>query len=141
MKYYILEPEVAGSLGKGTVMNRDVHPPDVKKLDYEFDGWLGDVLLESFPCFIATIDAVTKLQRLPVTGVQFDDVRISKSVQFQDMYPNQVLPKFKWLKVLGRPGLEDFGLGRDFRLVVSDRVLNALKPLGLSNAVIQNFEF
>ncbi len=121
-------------------MNRDVHPPEVKKLDYEFDGWLGDVLLESFPCFIATIDAATKLQGLPVTGVQFDDVRISKSVQFQDMYPNQSLPKFKWLKVLGRPGLEDFGLGRDFRLVVSDRVLNALKPLGLSNAVIQNFE-
>ncbi len=140
MKYYILEPEVAGSLGKGTVMNRKVHPPDVKKLDYEFEGWLGDVLLESFPCFIATIAAVTELRQLSATGVQFDDVRVSKSAKFQEMYQHRALPEFKWLKVLGRPGIDDFGLGRDFRLVVSDRVLNALKPLGLSNAVIQNFE-
>jgi hypothetical protein len=140
MKYYILEPEVAGSLGKWTVINRGVHPPDVKTLDYEFDGWLGDVLLESFPCFIATIDAVKELQSLPATGVRFDDVRITKSVQFQEMYPDRVLPTFKWLKVSGQAGIEDMGLAGDLRLVVSDRVLNALKPLGLSNAVIQNFE-
>lgn len=45
MKYFYIEPEVAGGLGRNTVMNRAVHPPVVSKLHYHFDGWLGDVLL------------------------------------------------------------------------------------------------
>jgi hypothetical protein len=140
MEYHILEPEVAGGLGEGTVMNRSVHPPDVQFLHYNFDGWLGDVLVESFPCFIVTAEAVKKLQGLPATGVDFGDVRVTKSVQFQEIHPHQTLPEFKWLKVIGKAGREDFGLASDFRLVVSDRVLHALRSLGLSNALIEVFQ-
>ena len=140
MRYHVLEPEVAGGFGGGTVMDRAVHPPEVNSLNFEFDGWLGDVLLESFPCFIATTDAVRELQKLSATGVQFNDFRITKSVQFQNIYPDRVLPKFRWLKVFGRAGVDDLGLASDSRLVVSDRVLNVLKPLGISNALIQDFE-
>lgn len=46
MKFYSLEPEVAGSLGPGTVMDTAVHPPRVHKLHYESDGWSGDDILE-----------------------------------------------------------------------------------------------
>jgi hypothetical protein len=140
MEYHILEPEVAGGLGEGTVMNRSVHPPDVKLLHYNFDGWLGDVLVESFPCFIVTVEAVKKLQGLPATGVDFGDVRVTKSAQFQEIHPYQTLPEFKWLKVIGKAGREDFGLASDFRLVVSDRVLHVLRSLGLSNALIEVFQ-
>ncbi|HKB91644.1 MAG TPA: hypothetical protein VKC60_14085 [Opitutaceae bacterium] len=61
MKYYYIEPEVAGSLGENTVIHREVHPPRVSKLHYRFDGWLGDVLLESFPSFIVAEDVEKKL--------------------------------------------------------------------------------
>jgi hypothetical protein len=49
------------------------------------------------------------------------------------------LPKFKWLKVIGQAGIQDLGLAVDSRLVVSERVLNALRLLGLSNAVIEDY--
>jgi hypothetical protein len=140
MNYHILEPEVAGGLGEDTVINRRIHPPEVSTLHYKFDGWLGDVLLESFPCFIVTMEAVQKLQGLPATGVYFGDVQATKSVQFHNIYPDRSLPEFRWLKVTGKAGDDDFGLAKDFRLVVSDRVLVALKELRLSNALIENYQ-
>ncbi len=52
MKYYQLEPEVAGGFGEQSVIDRSSGKMVVRKLHYEFDGWLGDVLLESYLCFI-----------------------------------------------------------------------------------------
>lgn len=43
-----IEPEVAGGLGEETQMDSTVHPPLVKKLHLEFEGWLGDDILETF---------------------------------------------------------------------------------------------
>ena len=54
MKYYILEPEVAGGFGENTIMDPTSRPPRVTRFHYEFDGWLGDELLETVACFIAT---------------------------------------------------------------------------------------
>lgn len=48
-RYYRLEPEVAGELGSGTVMDVSRHPPLVSHLQFKFQGWLGDDLLETFP--------------------------------------------------------------------------------------------
>jgi hypothetical protein len=36
MKYFYIQPEVAGGLGKNTVMDRSVHPPIVSRLHHEF---------------------------------------------------------------------------------------------------------
>ena len=52
--YKYIEPEVAGGLGNETIIDKNYHPPIVKKLHYEFNGWLGDDILESFPCFIVS---------------------------------------------------------------------------------------
>ena len=46
----------------------------VRKFHYEFDGWLGDVLLESCPCFIVTEAAKKKLQSIGATGIKFASV-------------------------------------------------------------------
>jgi hypothetical protein len=45
MKYFYVEPEVAGGLGERTVMDRSTHPPVVKRLHYQLEGWLGDAIL------------------------------------------------------------------------------------------------
>lgn len=137
MRYYVIEPEVAGGLGENTIMDQSVHPPKITSLHYNFEGWLGDVLLESFPCFIATEDVVRELKSMGSTGVSFDRVEITKAKQFDDLYPDRQSPEFKWLKVSGKPGVDDFGLADDFRLVISQPVLNLLKSHGLRNAIVE----
>src|SRR5882762_5476579 len=109
MHYFYIEPEVAGGLGPNTVMDVSVHPPIVSHLNYEFDGWFGDVLLTSFPCFIVTEDAKNKLMESAVTGACFANVEISTSGEFDDFYPGRQLPRFVWLQVTGRAGRDDFG--------------------------------
>ena len=140
MKYFCIQPEVAGGLGENTVMDRRAHPPIVSKLHYKFDGWGGDVLLRSFPCLIVTEGAKRKLQLAGLTGIRFDRVEVTTSEFFQDRYPNLQLPKFVWLQVVGKPGQDDFGFVQNARLVVSERALEVLKGLGVSNALITDYE-
>ncbi|SRR5258708_4182196 len=141
MKYYYIEPEVAGSLGENTVIHREVHPPRVSKLHYRFDGWLGDVLLESFPSFIVAEDVEKKLHSIGASGTSFDVVEVTMSDQFKELYPNRSLPKFVWLRITGRPGRDDFGTAPDGRLVASERVIEVLKELGIPNALVTPFGY
>jgi hypothetical protein len=140
MKFYVIEPEVAGGFGKNSEADWSVHPPIVKKLHYEFDDWLGDCIVESFPCYIITKDIQKQLITCRTTGASFDEVEISTSELFQDLYPNRKLPKFIWLKVHGIAGKDDFGIAstsnRRFGLVISERVLDLLKNNSLLYADI-----
>ena len=138
-RYYYIEPEVAGGIGEKSVLDRSVHPPIVTRLHYEFDGWLGDALLESFPSFIMTEDAARRLLQAHVTGAMLGDVEISTSEVFKELYPRRQLPKFVWLQITGRAGYDDFGVAVNHRLVISERVHDILKTLGISHAEIGPF--
>ena len=140
MKYFYIEPEVAGGLGKNTVMDRSVHPPIFRRLHYEFDGWPDDALLTSFPCFIVTEAAKKKLQSVGLTGIRFDRVEVTTSEAYQELFPNQQLPKFVWLQIDGKPGKDDFGFAQNARLIISERALEVLRGLGISNALVTPFE-
>jgi hypothetical protein len=137
MKYFKVEPEVSGGVGAHTVMDRSTHPPIVSKLHYEFDGWAGDALLEGFPSFIVTMEAKHALESLGATGIEFDSVEVSTSGEFEDIYGDMKLPPFAWMKVHGEAGQDDFGLGPDLRLVVSERALDALSALGMAHALTE----
>jgi len=140
MKYLYIQPEVAGGLGENTVMDRSVHPPIVTRLHYKFDGWLGDVLLRSFPCLIVTKGAKERLQSAGLTGIAFDKVEVTTSELFQEIYLDRKLPEFVWLKIVGKPGQNDFGFVGNARLVISERALKALEGLGISNALVTPFD-
>ncbi|MBL4884112.1 MAG: site-specific integrase [Planctomycetaceae bacterium] len=58
--HYILEPEVAGSLGQNTIIEDSLHPPVVLNCTTALMVGQGDDLLESFPCYIVT-DKLRKL--------------------------------------------------------------------------------
>jgi hypothetical protein len=137
--YFYIEPEVAGGLGANTMMDRSLHPPIVTNLHYQFDGWPGDVLLESFPCFVVTECAKQKLQAAQLVGATFEEAEVTTSEQFRELYPNRQLPKFVWLRVEGKPGQDDFGTTPDGRLVVSERALEVLQSLGISQALVTEF--
>jgi hypothetical protein len=122
-------------------MDRSVHPPIVSRLHYVFAGWSGDVLLTSFPCFIVTENAMKKLmENGATTGARFADVKITTMYPFREFHPDMRLPKFMWLQITGRAGRDDFGLAADLRMVISERALDVLKGLQLTDALIAPFE-
>lgn len=140
MKYYHIEPEVAGELGKNTILNTDTHPPLVSVLNYEFKGWQGGQLLESFPCFIATKHLSELLLQNNLSGFSIDSVEITKSEQFNQMYLDVILPEFVWLKINGKAGSDDFGISESKKmLVVSETTLNIIQPLCSKDLTVSDF--
>jgi hypothetical protein len=135
--YYFVEPELAGGLGKHTVMDRSTHPPRVDRLHYDFDGWPDDVLLESFPCFIVTESARSGIEAAQLTGVRFDQVEVTASEDFKERHPNRQLPPFLWMRVEGKARQNDFGTAPDGILVVSGKALGVLQSLGIDHAVVR----
>ncbi|CDX39983.1 conserved hypothetical protein [Mesorhizobium sp. SOD10] len=58
---------------------------------------------------------------------------------FEEMQPDVELPPFVWLKVDGEADHDDFGLAEGHRLVVTERVLDVLRLLGISRALFEPF--
>ena len=134
MQFYLLEPEVAGGFGERTVIDRSSGRMEVKSLHYKFEGWLGDELLESTPCFIASRRLAQEIERERLSGVRFADLEITTSHEFNELHVGLTLPEFIWLKVEGIPSESDFGITSDLNLIVSDRALQLLKSVGISHA-------
>lgn len=140
MKFYYLEPEVGGGLGRHCIIDRaSGKTSTVLKLHYEFDGWLGDEILESTPCFIVSGKLAEMIERVRLSGVKFDDVEITTSDEFAQLYPDCRLPNFAWLKIFGQAGRDDFGVAPDLRLVVSDKAMKLLKGFEISHASVEAF--
>ena len=123
-----VEPEVAGFMGDQTVVDLSTHPPIVYSLDYQLDSWLGDDLLETFPCFVVTERLKQAIEAQALTGVIFDSVIISRGKTFSK---DRLLPTFHWLKVVGTPRKDDFGIAEDYRLIVSDEVYTLLRRFNI----------
>ncbi|WP_312992700.1 hypothetical protein [Chryseobacterium flavum] len=110
--YKLIEPEVAGGIGEKTEIDNSFFPPLVKHLHYEFNGWLGNDILESFPCYIVTERLRQDIEFEHLTGVSFDNVLITKSETFLELYPQKLLPTFFWMKINGEKDKDDFLLQR-----------------------------
>jgi hypothetical protein len=139
-KFYVVEPEVAGGLGSETVSSRGPSGHRIiSRLHYELDGWLGDHLLETTPCFIATKQLADRLLEAGLSGFSTDLVEVSTSEQFRDLYGDRPIPQFIWLKVGGQPGVADLAVAPDLRLIVSAAALELLKSVGLEHAEVAPF--
>jgi hypothetical protein len=140
LKYFQLKPEVAGGFGQDTVIDRSGRFPEVKRLHYVFEDWFGDDMVASFPCLIITDRLKDLLRKADLTGYKLDHVTVSKSDLYQDIHPNGApLPRFHWFKVIGRAGIDDFGLAPNHRLVVSERALRILQSGQLSDCLIEAY--
>jgi|JI102314A2RNA_FD_contig_41_2730386_length_1396_multi_3_in_0_out_0_2 hypothetical protein len=138
--YIYLEPEVATTFGDETVLDSSVHPPLVHKLHLSFEGWLGDCIIECFPCFAVTAEARHGIESARLSGVCFQGLLVSKSEQFEELYPERQLPTFYWLQITGIAGQEDFGIADDYRLVVSSWALQVLQSFGLEQALSSPYD-
>jgi hypothetical protein len=137
--FWNLEPEVAGELGGGSVLDTSVHPPKVTKLEYRFTGWLDDDLLETFPCYLITERVAAALSAETFAGYQLATAEIVLSDEFQELYPGRSMPGFRWLKITGEAGIGDFGVSKDHTLVVSDTVLEFLRKFTLEQCDIEEW--
>jgi hypothetical protein len=138
--FYSLIPEVAGALGEKSEMDNSVQPPVISRLHHELKIWLGDDLLDSFPCFIVTEKLRSLIASNSPSGCEFDEVEISTSDEFNQLYPDRRLPSFYWLKVTGQPGIDDFGISKDYTLIVSSRILEVMSQACLDNCDIEEYE-
>lgn len=139
--FYVFEPEVPGGLGPRTKLDTSVHPPRVEKLHFVFDGWLGDQLVESFPCFLVTEELGGLLIASEITGFNLAEAEIEESVQYKELYPDRPLPVFKWLKITGSPQDSDLWLTKDHRLAGTRRVLDIVlstSPAALEYVLIRS---
>lgn len=136
MTEYLIEPEVAGGLGAGTVMDRSAHPPRVDVLEYEFAGWLGDELLEAFPCYVVTDRLAGLLEQSPVTGYSLAELTVTTTDDFAE-HLQGTLPRFRWLRVTGKKGFDDLWIGEDLVLRATPAALDVLRHGRLDNAVVE----
>jgi len=134
--YMLLQPEVAGGLGERTVMDTTLTPPRVKRLHYEFEGWLGDDLLESYPVFVLTRVMGERLRKAGLRGFTLREVDVSRSEVFEELHPQRELPAFEWLDVDGSPGGDDLGLDPQARLVASSRAMGVLRTGSLEQCLV-----
>jgi len=136
--YKLIEPEVAGGLGEKTQMDNSFFPPLIKNLHYEFEGWLGNDILESFPCYIVTEKLRDGIELEKLTGVSFDKVLISKSETFLELYPDRELPNFFWAKINGESNRDDFFITEKNGLAISERAYLLLKNYNIDRADIED---
>lgn len=139
MKYFIIEPEVAGSLGSDTILDRSTHPPSVKRLEYRFEGWLGDPIVESFPVFLARSDLVLRFKKIRLTGFQIADVKVTIADNLQATDHKLVIPPFEWVQIVGKSEHSDFFLADDLRLVISEKTRAVIEEYGVKFWAIEEY--
>jgi len=123
---YVLQLEVPGGLGPRAQLDTSIHPPRVDVLHVIFDGWLGDQLVKSFPCHLVTANLAQSLVSAGVTGFELSEAEIEMSDQFREFYPTRTLPEFKWLKITGTVGENDFFITAANRLGVTRKALDVI---------------
>ena len=134
MAFHLIQPDVAGGLSPGTVMDTAVHPPYVRELHYEVAGWVGDDVIESFPCFLVSPRAAQAMRAAGLTGfTATDDAVVTLLPGTEDLIDPAVLG-FLWLHPHGTPGRDDVAVDSLASLVVSDRALDVLRGLELGRA-------
>lgn len=76
MKFYKLEPEIAGEIGESSKI--EYENGKIKKiifLEYLFSDWLGDELLSTHPCHIVTENLKKDISANNLTGVKFQKIK------------------------------------------------------------------
>lgn len=132
--FHALEPESSCELGPNTRLDASTHPPRVDRLHVVFRGWLGGCIVETFPCFLVSKEARDLILAARLSGCSFDDAEVTIGDPFDEDPERAHLPRFVWLRIEGRAGVDDFGLDREHQLIVSANALAQLNRLGLGDA-------
>jgi hypothetical protein len=123
---------VPGQLGDNAVLDRSGPRLRVTHLELAFDGWLGDELVTTHPAFAATRHLADLFVQAGLSGFSLRDMEVSRSEEFQELYPDRDLPEFVELVITGTAGVDDLGLDDTDLLIMSERaieIMNTTNPL------------
>jgi len=103
-QFFQLGPEVAGFQGKGTVVSNMPQLqsgvdfiPEVTHLDYEFDGWLGDDIIEGATCYLVSDILAVAMGQACLSGYRLQAITVSTTEVFdrwQSKMVERPLPPF-----------------------------------------------
>lgn len=139
-KYQVIQPEVVVGLGKGTEF-LEKEPPfkTVTKLHLLLEDWLGDDLIECYPCYIVTKELKEKLDNTEFKGFEFLNMTVTKGDNFRDNYQlDKPLPKFYWMKIFGVEGDDDIFIGESNILYIENQFLEYLQNISTTNYLVVN---
>lgn len=152
MILYFLEPEVSGGHGEQTIYGTEEDiakegiSGDIKFLHYEFEGWLGDDLLESTPAFIISSNLEDELRKSECKDYKLEKCLITMSDVFMELYPNKEFLYFVRFIPLGTVEIvggnfnnwsgHDFCLSPKGELVVTKKALDFLNQFSIKHCDI-----
>ena len=120
-------------------------------MHFIFSGWLGDDIIESTPCFIITDDLKKWIEKSQLSGYKFQEVEVSLSDEFVELYSNREIPEFKRLipnssvvvedKTYTKWSGGDFSLSDKSYLVVSEKALDILNEYNIDNCDLYELNF
>lgn len=146
MKYYLLQPEVAGEIGDGSkFVYEDGKIKEVLFLEYNFMGWQGDELLTTTPCFIVTECLQKDILSNGLTGVTLKNIAMTFSDEFYEICGELEVPKFVQLicKDFYERNAEhlqnDFYLNQYDDMIVSEKALGVLKQHKLDMCDVEEY--
>ncbi len=130
--YYKLNPQYCGVFGRKTLYSGELTdiPAVIFRMHAEFNIYPDDELIEISKQYLGTEALAEGLKAMQprATGVTFDEVACTTTFDFRRNYPEKEVPPMKWFKIKGKAGVDDFGLSKDNQLVVSERIMEELRP-------------
>jgi hypothetical protein len=126
--YKKIQPEVIVGLGDDTEFQEQSVPfSTIVKLHLKLEDWLGDDLMECYPCYIVTEYLKNLLETQSFKGFEFQEIKTTLDDIFDNNYQqNKPLPDFHRLLITGQKGQDDLFLDGDKILNVSAAFLDFL---------------
>lgn len=135
-QFYRVHAAIYGWLGNGCIPEARSQRTPYQKLHYVLVDYPTDCICQSLGAHIAKEELIDKLVLMRATGIGFDEVQLSLADDSDCLtLPDFVMPRFRWLRIYGQVGIDDFGLAEELnnRLVVSHRVLKAMLECGFKD--------
>ncbi|NBP67651.1 MAG: hypothetical protein EBU52_02805 [Cytophagia bacterium] len=141
MKYFRLKPEAPAVIGEHSEIERvQGDALKVRKMHLVFEGWFGDDLMKTSPVFYITEKLKRDLESSELSGIShFENIEVTKSENFKELYPNKELPDFFLFVINGTARQDDFGIEIG-KLIVSEKALGFLKGFRLAETEIEDLE-
>ncbi len=146
MKFYALGTQAVGDFGSNTLMgDYQERPPKVQRFHLEMDRWAKDDIVEALATYAITERLATLIRQSQLTGYSLGEVEVTTSKDFEEwrsLHDGEGMPKFYWLKVHGKPGIDDFGMIQgacELPLIVSERAMSLLKQFNLTVCDIEDY--
>lgn len=126
-------------MSEGTIIDAKMHPPIVKYLDYEVQGWSGGDLIASFPVHLASPRLLKAMKDAGLEGFSAypaESYRVSINEQVMTEFEGSYVLDFRWFK-MGEGEAPDIYLTEGFLLGFSDRAWEVIYEFDASNCAVE----